>query len=188
MKEARIQPLSEPYAPEIAEALKAMMPPGIPPIHLFRTFAKNPRIMQKIMGGNLLDKGSLSLRQREIVIDRVCALCGSEYEWGVHVAFFAQKVGLNKEQIQSLTFGNTNDPVWEESEKALIQMSDELHQSQKISDALWQEIRKHYSEEQVMELLALNGFYRTISYFTNALQIELEAFAPKFNDYQPVAQ
>ena len=33
-------------------------------------------------GGSLLDKGTLSLRQREIVIDRTCALNQCEYEMG----------------------------------------------------------------------------------------------------------
>ena len=50
------------------------------------------------MGGGLLDKGHLTLRQREIVIDRVTARCGSEYEWGVHVAFFAKRAGLDAAQ------------------------------------------------------------------------------------------
>jgi len=35
-------------------------------------------------GGYLLGrKASLSLRDREVVINRVCARCKAEYEWGV---------------------------------------------------------------------------------------------------------
>ena len=34
---------------------------------------------------------SLPLREREIAIDRTCARCGCEYEWGVHVAYFAER-------------------------------------------------------------------------------------------------
>ena len=42
------------------------------------------------LGSFLLSKRyALSLREREIVIDRVCARCGCAYEWGVHVAAFA---------------------------------------------------------------------------------------------------
>jgi hypothetical protein len=47
-----------------------------------------------VMAGGLLDRGSIGLRDRAIVIDRACARCGSEYEWGVHVALFAARVGL----------------------------------------------------------------------------------------------
>jgi alkylhydroperoxidase family enzyme len=182
--QVRIKPLEPPFEAEIGEELAKMMPPGIPPLNLFKTFALNPRIMRKIQGGNLLDKGSLSLRQREIVIDRVTAQCGSEYEWGVHVAFFAEKVKLTKAQIQSLTFGNSTDAVWEdESEKILIQLADETLATKQISDDLWARVKQYFSDEQVLELLALIGFYHTISLITNGLKIELEKFAPKFEDF-----
>lgn len=35
-------------------------------------------------------KLSVSMRDREILIDRTCARCRCEYEWGVHIAFFAE--------------------------------------------------------------------------------------------------
>ena len=38
---ARIAPLDPPYADDVAAELAAMMPPGVPPIGLFRTFARN---------------------------------------------------------------------------------------------------------------------------------------------------
>jgi hypothetical protein len=45
--------------------------------------------MRQWGGYELSRQLSLSMRQREIVINRVTALCGCEYEWGVHIAFFA---------------------------------------------------------------------------------------------------
>jgi hypothetical protein len=48
--------------------------------------AQSPHIFAKMFAGGLLDKGPLSLRQREIVIDRTTARLGCAYEWGVHVA------------------------------------------------------------------------------------------------------
>jgi 4-carboxymuconolactone decarboxylase len=183
--QARIKPLEAPYEAELGEELAKMMPPGVPPINLFKTFAISPRIMHKFQGGNLLDRGSLTLRQREIVIDRVTAQCGSEYEWGVHVAFFAEKVKLSPAQIQSLTFGSASDAVWEdESEKTLIQLTDETLATKQISDELWAKVKLHFSDEQVLELLALIGYYHTISLITNGLKVELEKFAPRFENYK----
>ena len=47
---------------------------------------------------------SLSMRDREIVIDRLtCARCTCEYEWGVHVAFFASRVGLDGDGPSAIT-------------------------------------------------------------------------------------
>jgi alkylhydroperoxidase family enzyme len=95
----RIAPLPEPYADEIGTVLASMIPPGIPPLRLFRTLARNPRILKKIRASNLLDRGSIGRREREIVILRTTAQCGSEYEWGVHVTAFASHFGIDEETI-----------------------------------------------------------------------------------------
>jgi hypothetical protein len=62
-------------------------------VGLFTPLARDERLFERLTGGGLLDRGHLTLRQREIVIDRVTINCGSEYEWGVHVAMFAEMVG-----------------------------------------------------------------------------------------------
>ena len=46
---------------------------GAPPLVLFRVMAGNARAWEKFRAGGLLDRGPLSLREREIVIDRTCA-------------------------------------------------------------------------------------------------------------------
>ncbi len=97
MATARIAPLDPPYSAPVSAALDAIMPKGVAPLRLFRTLAVNERVFLRIMAGGLLDRGSITLREREIVIDRTCARCGSEYEWGVHVAFFGESVGLTRE-------------------------------------------------------------------------------------------
>src|SRR5688572_22461811 len=87
MSDARIAPLEPPYSEAVTAALQKIMPPGVDPLVLFRTLAVNERVFLRLMAGGLLDRGSITLREREIVIDRTCARCGSEYESGVHVAF-----------------------------------------------------------------------------------------------------
>ena len=109
MTTPRLAPLDPPYPPALAAALEAMMPPGVPPLRLFRTLAHNPRILDKIRASNLLDRGSLSRREREIVILRATARAGGEYEWGVHVAFFAAKVGLTDSQVAATVQGDADD-------------------------------------------------------------------------------
>ncbi len=86
------------------------------------------------MFGSLLDRGPVSLRHREIVIDRTCARCGCGYEWGVHIAFFAQRAGLTPEQVRATVRGDANEPAWTDEERLLIRMVDELHDSATLSD------------------------------------------------------
>ena len=108
----RIAPATAPYPPEVQARFEALMPPGVAPLGLLRTLARDLRLFQRFMGGGLLDKGHLALRQREIVIGRVTARCGSEYEWGVHVAFFAKRVGFDEAQLRSLVHGCADDACW----------------------------------------------------------------------------
>src|SRR5947209_17723017 len=90
----RIAPAERPYAADMEETLARLMPPGVAPLLLFRTVAREPRLFRRMMAGELLDKGTLGLREREIAINRACARCGSELELGVHVAIFCDCVGF----------------------------------------------------------------------------------------------
>ncbi len=135
-----IEPLVPPFEPDVAAQLEQMMPAGAPPIALFRTFAKNLPMTKAMRAWGSYELGrtlSLSLREREIVIDRTCARCGCEYEWGVHVAFFAAKAELTAAQITSLTHGEVSDACWaSERERLLIETVDALHHTSDISDTL----------------------------------------------------
>ena len=95
---ARIAPAEPPFPAGIQSSLDALMR-GKPPLVLFTTLARDPRLFQKFFASGLLDRGNLTLRQRELVIDRTTALCQSEYEWGVHIALFASRVGFDEAQV-----------------------------------------------------------------------------------------
>src|SRR3569833_594195 len=96
----RITPLAPPYPPEIQAQFDRIMR-GAPPLVLFRVMAGRTRAWDKFRAGGLLDPGPLSLRAREIVIDRTCALNDCQYEWGVHVAIFAGPAALAEEEVRA---------------------------------------------------------------------------------------
>ena len=181
----RIAPALPPYPEAVREDFAKIMPPGMEPIALFRTLAKNPRVLRRIRRGALLDRGSISLRQREIVILRTTALCGAEYEWGVHVQFFAAAAQLDAAALYATVWGAGSSACWTEEEATLIEACDELHRSCRISDALFTKLRTHFGEAQVIELLVLAGLYRTISYAVNGTGLALEATAPRFPPRSP---
>jgi alkylhydroperoxidase family enzyme len=174
----RITPLSAPYPPGIQATFDKIMPAGVDPLVLFRTLAVNERIYQRFTAGGLLDRGVLTLRQREIVIDRTCALNRCEYEWGVHIALFAAKVKLTPRQIDATVDGGDAD--WSADERFLLDVCDELDAARAISDALWQRLGDYFRPEQILEIIALIGFYRTVSLHANALKLPLEPFAARF--------
>ena len=166
--------------------LEPMMPPGVPPIALFRTFARNPAMTLAMQGWGSYELSrdpSLTMRQREIVIDRTCARCGCEYEWGVHVAFFAHRVGLDDDQLRSLTHGTSADACWADpTERALIDAIDALHDHADIDDDLWSRLRSSLDEAQLLDLLLLTGWYHAISFVARSAGVPLEPGAPRFAD------
>ncbi len=134
---ARVEPVPAPFPPELQAVFDRIMPPGVPPLALFTTLARVPRVYDRFRAGSLLDRGPISLRHREIVINRTCARCGCAYEWGVHIAFFAQRVTLTPEQIRATARGDADDSAWSGEERLLIRMVDELHDSANLSDEVW---------------------------------------------------
>src|SRR5262245_4768753 len=126
---SRLAAAQPPFAPKIQDCFDRLMPKGFAPLQLFTTLARDPRIFERFMNGAPLGLGHLTLRQREIVINRVTALCGSEYEWGVHIAFFARRVGFSEAEITSTVKGGAADPVWRDEERLLITVCDQLHAS-----------------------------------------------------------
>jgi alkylhydroperoxidase family enzyme len=172
----RVAPVSPPYPPELQGVFDRIMPPGVPPLSLFATLARVPRVWERFRAGSLLDRGPLSIRQREIVIDRTCARCGCTYEWGVHVAFFAERACLTPEQVRATIHGDAADPAWSDEERLLIRLVDELHDSATISEQLWEPLAATFSIEQVLELIALVGFYHTVSFFANGLGLAPEPY------------
>lgn len=181
----RITPVAPPYQPEVAAQLEAMMPPGVPPILLFRTLVRNLPMASAMGDWGSYELGkqlSLTMRDREIAIDRTCARCGCEYEWGVHVAFFADRVGLTGEQITSLTRGGPDDPCWDERDRLLIRAADALHDSSDIDDALWRQLSGTFADAELLDLMLLCGWYHAISFVANGARVALEDGAPRFPD------
>jgi 4-carboxymuconolactone decarboxylase len=180
MPTPRLAPLDPPFEPALDATLRAMMPPGIPPLQLFRTLAHNPRILEKIRASNLLDRGSLERREREIVILRATARAGCEYEWGVHVTFFAARFGLTDAQVAASVHGGADDPAWSPRERLLVRLVDQLHETARLDAALWAELSAAFEPAQLVELVVLAGFYRTISCVVGAFEIAHEEFAARF--------
>jgi len=177
----RITPAAPPFSASVQAQLQHLSAPGKPALALFTLMARDERLFQRLVGGSLLDKGNLTLRQREIVTDRITARGGCEYEWGVHVALFKTKAGLSDEQLYSLVHGGADDACWSDAlERVLIRACDALHDSCTVPPALWAELVDCLPEAAVLEVLMVAGFYRTVTYLANATELPLEPFSARF--------
>lgn len=178
----RIEPLTPPYPPDVAEALRKWMPPGVTqePLALFRLLQHHPDLASRmrVLGAGLLGHGELPALDREIVIARVCALSNCPYEWTVHATTFANHVGLTPAQLQATVTGD-NAP-WSPQHQALLQAINELHATAHLTDDTWQALSSHYNTQQLLEILVLAGWYQSISYVANAVHLANESWAAQY--------
>jgi alkylhydroperoxidase family enzyme len=176
----RIAPREPPYPEAVRAVIDRLTPPGVDPLVLFRVLARDERLFARFAGGGLLDRGQLTLRERELAILRVTANYGSEYEWGVHVVAFARKAGFDAAHIHATRHGDANAALWTARERALITLMDTLRTECTVPDAQFAALRAEFSEEAILELLLVHGFYRTVSTLTGVLALPLEPWAARF--------
>ena len=109
-----------------------------------------------------------------------CARCGAAYEWGVHVANFGAKAALDEEQLRSTVHGSAVDACWNDDDRIVLRLADQLHDTSHVDDALWQEAAARFSAAQLVELVILAGLYHAVSFAVNAFRVSPETFAPGF--------
>jgi alkylhydroperoxidase family enzyme len=132
------------------------------------------------LGAGILGHGRVDPRLREVMIHRTCALCGAEYEWGVHVMGFGKPLGFSDEQLASTVRGSADDEVWTEVEAAVFALADELHETSRVSDGLFERLSRHFAADQILELVITAGWYHIIAYVINAAGVEHEEWAARF--------
>jgi alkylhydroperoxidase family enzyme len=152
---------------------------GYEPLALFRVLHKHADLASRmrVTGAGLLGKGKLPAIDREIVILRVSAKCGCGYEWGVHAAALSPQSGLTEAQIESTWHGGPDDPVWTDKHRALLWAADELNDTATLGDAVWDELRAYYDDEQLIEFMVLAGWYRIIANVANVTRLAPEPWA-----------
>jgi hypothetical protein len=168
-----VSPVEPPYTDDVQAALDEL---GVP-IQLFRVFARRPAMATALAGWGryyLSRASALTVRQRELVIDRTTALCRADYEWGIHVAIYAQNAAFTPEQIDSLAGGLPSDTCWTAEDAALLHAVDELHASFDLGDQTWSKLAQYLGEDACVELLLLAGWYHAISFAVRALRLPME--------------
>src|SRR5437870_282349 len=168
LRRTRSEPVQPPSNPRVGAALRAMMPRNSPvePLKLFRTLARHRPLAAAMtaLGRFVLGRElSLDLHDRELVIDRVCARCACEYEWAVHAISYGVRAPLSPEQLTATVTAGADAAIWSARDGLLIRLVDELHDAASVSDELWSELARHWTEPQLLELLLIAGWYHAIA-------------------------
>ena len=181
----KLIPLDPPYPKPIEETLAKYPQSDGYILRLFRTFALSERFLNGHGVNNFLDnKSPLTIREREIVINRTCANLNCEYEWGVHVSIFAKAANLTDEQIRATRQGDHKSKCWSNEDALLIETVDALCINATIQDDLLDRFQSKWTHEQQLEILALVGNYHTVSFVANTARLEPEEFGTPFPSSQ----
>lgn len=181
----RIEPQAPPFPIALQSVLERNALAGIDPLVLFTTIGRSERAWTKFSGGSMLDsKSPLSLRERELVIDRTSARTGCEYEWGVHISIFAERAGLSREDVAATLAYPLERERWSDAEVALLAAVDALHDRSTLDAEEFEHLKRHYSEDQILEILQVAAFYHQVAFIANGLALPLEANAARFAEYR----
>ena len=173
-----LAPVEPPFEDNVAQVLQAYPQRGGVLLSLFRVFANSLRFLMKGMP-NLLDAGSpFTLRERELIILRVTARRDCPYEWGVHVAAFARHAGLSEAEVAATWTGPSDDPVWADTDRALLRTVDALCDRGGLDDQERAGVQALLTVEQQLELCALVGAYTTVACVASLARLGPEPFAP----------
>ncbi len=84
----------------------------------------------------------------------------------------ARRLGWTDDQINDLqNFEGRND--FTAQEKAALRLAERMtNDAHSIDDQLWTELRQHFDEGEVIELLAAIGLFNYFNRFNDALQME----------------
>jgi hypothetical protein len=182
----RIEPLTPPYPAPIDQALRRWMPPGVThePLTLFRVLHRNPGLDSRVfaLGAGLLGpRTSSRCRPRDhhrpsSRTHRLRLRMG-----GAHAAPLAQQAGLSQEQLQATTdIDVAANTAWPPRHAALLNAVDELHDTAQLSQPARDSLGVHCEDAQLLDVLVLAGWYRTISYLANGILLEEEPWGAPF--------
>ena len=172
----RIAPVTAPFSPNVQALFDRLPASWSPPFKLFTVLARDERLLLRFTGSavSYLEPSHVTVRQREVLLLRVTARCRCAYEWGMRVHYFAEQAGLSNAQLYASAHGDADDANWQADDRLLVRLADQLHDTVSISDELWTELRAAFSEEAIIQLLMMAGYYRTVATIANGLRLPLE--------------
>ncbi len=144
--------------------------------NMFRTVAHRPEIFQTMIAHfeAVLNTGTLPLRLKELVIVRTSQLNNCEYCLASH-SRISKKLGWSEEQLTHLDQYAKRDD-FTAAEKVALRLAEQMTRNeQPITGEEWSEIREHYSEGEVVELMAAIGLFNYFNRFNNLLAMEATA-------------
>jgi uncharacterized peroxidase-related enzyme len=147
--------------------------------NMFRTLAHDPTLLQTWfdMFRATLREGAVTTRVKEMVAVRVSHLNQSRYCLGSHTGL-AKRFGVTDAQVSCLT--GADAATFTPGEKAAIVFGEALTlHPEGVPDSVFEEMRKHWTERQIVEITAVACMFNSFNRFNNALGVDLTVYPKK---------
>lgn len=122
-----------------------------------------------------------SLKLRELGICTVALLTGARYEYHHHAPDFLS-AGGTQAQLDALNAfvktdprGIPSDPSLSELETLVIRYAAQMTLDVKVTDEVFDALRRHFNETQIVELTSAIATYNMVARFLVALQVTPES-------------
>lgn len=141
--------------------------------YFFRTVAHRPEIFKTMISHMeaVLSTGTLPTRLKELVVVRTSQLNCTAYCLASHTAI-SLKLGWTPEHLEALKEWRSS-PLFSDAEKQAINLAEAMTlRSLEYSAQEMTDLRRFYSEGEIVELLAAIGLFNYFNRFNNLLQME----------------
>jgi len=158
-------------APEDVQAMAAKLPP----LNIFRMLPHVPTFLRGFgkLGSAILSQAALDARRRELIILRVGRRSPAPYEWQQHVPI-GRTCGVTDDDIAALERGDAEAPCFDECDRVILRLTDELLLAPRASDATLAAMRAHFSDRELCEAVMTIGYYMMVARFLETTGVDLE--------------
>ncbi len=172
------EPRLDPIPKVMERARQAMADQPVKAVNVLATLSHNRTVRDAVnqFSQTVLFGSELPRRQVEIAVLRMGWNCQSVYEFGQHT-LFGRDAGLSDDEIY-FTTRPIEQGGWSAADAAILQLVDDLYRDDCVMDPTWDEASQHFSEADIIHLIATAGCYRLVSGFLNSTGVELDEGVP----------
>ncbi len=141
--------------------------------NIFGVMAHRPAVLKNFMPlyGSIINEGTVEAKYKELAYLKTALLNGCEYCTRAHTPG-GRKGGLSDDQIRAIHFYERSK-LFDEKEKATLRYAERVTRGAAgIRSPELEELRKFYSEDQIVELTLVICAANFTNRFNDALQIE----------------
>ncbi len=172
---ARIDPLSREELSEFEpffQIVEQVM--GFVPNSLF-TLGRRPELLRAFAGlsGAVLGPGQLSPELKQLVAFVASRAAGCRY-CQAHTASSAARAGASPEKLDA-AFEYATSPLFSDAERAALRLANDASLLPNAAeDSHFEELRKHWSEAEIVEIMAVIALFGWLNRWNDTLATELE--------------